>query len=123
MCPKPSECPNSCVVVNLILIPKGNGWLKAQTEYKIVFTQKQSLENALKSPRVYPYNDSLWVENHTGIEKLNASFVDKKIPIKYIDEIARFGRVHAIALEDQKWVGSADPDWEGTTEYFPANED
>ena len=87
------------------------------------FRQKQSLENALKSPRVYPYNDSLWVENHTGIEKLNASFVDKKIPIKYIDEIARFGRVHAIALEDQKWVGSADPDWEGTTEYFPANED
>ena len=43
--------------------------------------------------------------------------------IKYIDEIARFGRVHAIALEGQKWIGSADPDWEGTTEYFPTNED
>ena len=87
------------------------------------FRQNHSLENSLKLPRVYPYNDSLWVENHIGIEKLNASFVDKKLPIKYIDEIARFGRVHAIALRGQKWIGSADPDWEGTTEYFPSNEE
>ena len=87
------------------------------------FRQNHSLETALKLPRVYPYDDSLWVENHIGVEKLNASFVDKNLSIKYIDEIARFGRVHAVALKGQKWVGCADPDWEGTTEYFPVNED
>jgi gamma-glutamyltranspeptidase/glutathione hydrolase len=87
------------------------------------FRQNHSLETSLKLPRVYPYKDSLWIENHFGIEKLNASFVDKKLPIKYIDEIARFGRVHAVALKGQKWIGCADPDWEGTTEYFPSNEE
>ena len=86
------------------------------------FRQNHSLETALKLPRVYPYDDSLWVENHIGIENLNASFVDKDFPLKYISEIALFGRVHAIALKGQNWVGCADPDWEGTTEYFPANE-
>ena len=86
------------------------------------FRQNNSLETSLKLPRVYPYNDSLWVENHVGLEKLNASFVDKNLPIKYVDEIARFGRVHAVALKGQKWIGCADPDWEGTTEYFSSNE-
>ena len=40
--------------------------------------------------------------------------------MKYIEEIARFGRVHAIAKdpESDSWVGAADPDWEGTSEYF-----
>ena len=86
------------------------------------FRQNHSLEISLKLPRVYPYNDSLWVENHNGIQKLNASFVHKNLPLKYVDEIARFGRVHAVALKGQKWIGCADPDWEGTTEYFPSNE-
>ena len=86
------------------------------------FRQNHSLETSLKLPRVYPYNDSLWVENHIGVDKLNASFVDKNFPLKYVDEIAKFGRVHAVALKGQKWIGCADPDWEGTTEYFPSNE-
>ena len=87
------------------------------------FRQNHSLETSLKLPRVYPYNDSLWVENHIGVEKLNASFVDINFPLKYVDEIAQFGRVHAVALKGQKWIGCADPDWEGTTEYFPSNEE
>ena len=87
------------------------------------FRQNHSLETSLKLPRVYPYNDSLWVENHIGVEKLNASFVDVNFPLKYVDEIAQFGRVHAVALKGQKWIGCADPDWEGTTEYFPSNEE
>lgn len=85
-------------------------------------TQQNSLAKALTLPRVYPYQDTLWVENHKGIQQLiNESFYSE-FPLKYIDEPARFGRVHAIAKKDNTWVGAADPDWEGTTAYFPLNE-
>ena len=81
--------------------------------------QQNSLEKALALPRVYPYQDSLWVENHSGItQEIKPPFY-ANLPLKYIDEPARFGRVHAIAKEGNNWVGAADPDWEGTTAYFP----
>jgi hypothetical protein len=37
-----------------------------------------------------------------------------------IDQKARFGRVHAISYDSlaNSWVGAADPDWEGTVEYY-----
>ena len=40
--------------------------------------------------------------------------------IKMIDEKARFGRVHAISYDSitKTWAGAADPDWEGTVEYY-----
>ena len=85
--------------------------------------QKHDLDTALFLPRVYPYQDSVWVENHSGVRDLNASFLGPQLPIKLIDEPARFGRVHAVANINGTWKGSADPDWEGTTAYFPDHEE
>lgn len=87
-------------------------------------SQGHSLGKALTLPRVYPYQDSLWIENHSGLEYLNAQFDPSEFPVKYIDEPARFGRVHAIAKKqgEATWLGAADPDWEGTTQEVQANE-
>ena len=80
--------------------------------------QKNTLEKSLMLPRVYPFEDSLWIENHAGVKELNADLNIITNPYKMIDGIARFGRVHAVALDsiNKKWIGAADPDWEGTTE-------
>tara|TARA_B100000767_G_scaffold275797_1_gene315862 strand:+ start:21934 stop:23511 length:1578 start_codon:yes stop_codon:yes gene_type:complete len=82
--------------------------------------QSISLEKALMLPRVYPVGDTLWVENHPKISEINADLDPVQYPHKMIDEIARFGRVHAIAIDSLKtsWLGAADPDWEGTSESF-----
>ncbi len=80
--------------------------------------QKRSLAEALMMPRVYPFRDSLWIEDHEGIKELNAVLDPTVYPLKWIDEKASFGRVHAIALDanNKAWIGAADPDWEGTVE-------
>tara|TARA_Y100000385_G_scaffold30206_2_gene28436 strand:+ start:3588 stop:5186 length:1599 start_codon:yes stop_codon:yes gene_type:complete len=80
--------------------------------------QKSELKRALFLPRVYPYEDSLWIEDHDGVKQLNADFNMESYPVKMIDEKARFGRVHAIAYDSisKSWIGAADPDWEGTVE-------
>ena len=80
--------------------------------------QGYALDTALALPRVYPYQDTLWVENHSGLEQMKTLFLGSDYPIKYIEEPARFGRVHAIAKKGDQWIGAADPDWEGTTRYF-----
>lgn len=82
--------------------------------------QKSELKRALFLPRVYPFEDSLWIEDHDGIKQLNANFNTDSYPFKMIDEKARFGRVHAIAYDSisKSWVGAADPDWEGTVENY-----
>jgi len=83
-------------------------------------TVKHPLDKAVFLPRVYPFQDSLWIEDHATVKAVNADLNPAEYPVKYIEEIARFGRVHAIAKdpESASWVGAADPDWEGTTEYF-----
>ena len=83
-------------------------------------SQKNSLYKALELPRVYPYDDTLQIENHESLKNINAKLNQKMTPFKLIDGIARFGRVHAVALDsiNQKWIGAADPDWEGTVEYY-----
>jgi gamma-glutamyltranspeptidase/glutathione hydrolase len=80
--------------------------------------QNNTLEKSLMLPRVYPFEDSLWIEDHSGVKELNAELNIITNPYKMIDEIARFGRVHAVAIDsiNKKWIGAADPDWEGTTE-------
>ena len=80
--------------------------------------QKNTLEKSLMLPRIYPFEDSLWIEDHDGVKELNAELNIVNNPHKMIDGIARFGRVHAVALDsiNDKWIGAADPDWEGTTE-------
>ena len=82
--------------------------------------QNISLEKALMLPRVYPVGDTLWIENHPKISEINADLDPVLHPHKMIDEIARFGRVHAIAIDSLKtsWKAAADPDWEGTSESF-----
>ena len=82
--------------------------------------QKHSLDNAVFLPRVYPFQDSLWVEDHATVKTVNAALNPTEYPVKYIEEVARFGRIHAIAKDPEtaSWIGAADPDWEGTTEYF-----
>ena len=82
------------------------------------FAQKHDLSRALLLPRVYPFEDSLWIENHDGIKQLNANLDEYSYPVKMIDQKARFGRVHAIAFDslNYSWTGAADPDWEGNVE-------
>ncbi len=82
------------------------------------FNQKNDLNKALFLPRVYPFEDSLWIEDHEGVKQLNAELNQEGYPIKMIDQKARFGRVHAVAYDSisNSWFGAADPDWEGTVE-------
>ena len=82
-------------------------------------TQKKDLNTSLMLPRIYPYEDSLWIEDHDEVKSLNADLDQNEYPVKLVDEKARFGRVHAISYDSisNSWFGSADPDWEGTVEY------
>ena len=84
------------------------------------FSEKHTLKKSIMLPRVYPYKDSLWIEAHEGLASLNAKLDPSVFPVKMIDEKARFGRVHAVALDTltNSWIGAADPDWEGTAVYF-----
>lgn len=84
------------------------------------FIQKHNLNQALLLPRVYPFQDTLWIEDHQGIKDLNADLSPTSYPLKMIDQKARFGRVHAIAYDsiNKSWIGAADPDWEGTVENY-----
>ena len=87
------------------------------------FAQNYDINKALFLPRVFPFQDSLWIEDHEEVQEFNANFDDKVFPFKLIQEKARFGRVHAIAFDsiNQAWIGAADPDWEGTVESFRSN--
>ena len=82
-------------------------------------SQKKDLNTSLMLPRIYPYEDSLWIEDHDEVKSLNADLDQNEYPVKLVDEKARFGRVHAISYDSisNSWFGSADPDWEGTVEY------
>ncbi len=82
--------------------------------------EKWPLAEALALPRIYPNADTLLLEKHPGLqwpEGTEAALDAIGKPYKYITEPARFGRVHAIALDtlNQRWIGAADPDWEGTS--------
>ncbi|MGA1771172.1 MAG: gamma-glutamyltransferase [Flavobacteriaceae bacterium] len=77
------------------------------------------LEDALAAPRVYPENDTLLLEAHPGLDwdAVALKILEEKgTPYKRIQTEARFGRVHAIALDtlQMRWNAAADPDWEGT---------
>ena len=52
----------------------------------------------------------MWPETITSDLTING------YPFKFIEDPARFGRVHAVALDslNNRWIGAADPDWEGT---------
>ena len=80
------------------------------------------MDKALELPRVYPTTDTLLLEKHQGLEWPTGTEISLKSqgqPFRYIEEEARFGRVHAIVLDtiNHRWMGAADPDWEGTASH------
>jgi gamma-glutamyltranspeptidase/glutathione hydrolase len=82
------------------------------------------LEEAVKKGRVYPNNDSIFVESHLGValseitlQKLN----ENKIAYRLDKSVATHGRINAVMLDTLKnrWLGISDPDWEGVAiEYI-----
>ena len=85
------------------------------------FSNSFNLNEAISKPRVYPDKDTLLLENHSGIkwdEELEEYLIENKYPYRFINYPAMFGRVFGIQLDQKsnKWIGVADPDWEGTVE-------
>lgn len=83
-----------------------------------IIDQNLSLEQALAAPRVHPDTDTALIENHSGIRwdgEVISAFDEIGVPAKWVEQKARFGRVHAVYYDDssQMWIGAADPDWEG----------
>ena len=110
---------------NIILALGGAGGNKIVTSIAQIasryFQQKKSLKEALFYPRVYPDKDTLLLENHIELNNLSLKLNSKNnLNYKYIEEKARFGRIHAVALDtiNNLWIGAADPDWEGSVEIL-----
>ena len=83
--------------------------------------QKFPLNDALFMPRVYMFESPRYVESHLGIHRINDDILyESYYNVEKIREKAYFGRVHAVALDtiNNKWIGSADPDWEGSVSSF-----
>ena len=83
--------------------------------------QNFPLTEALIMPRVYQDDSPIYIERHFGINGFNDSEIyQRSSNIERIEIEAFFGRVNAIALDtiNNKWIGSADPDWEGTVNEF-----
>ena len=85
------------------------------------FSNSYNLNEAVSKPRVYPDNDTLLLENHSGIKwdkQIEEYLIENDYPFKFIKYPAMFGRVFGIQLDQKsnQWIGVADPDWEGTVE-------
>jgi len=83
--------------------------------------QKFPLNDALFMPRVYMFESPRYVESHLGIHRINDDiFFESYYNVEMIRDKAYFGRVHAISLDtiNKSWIGSADPDWEGSVSSY-----
>ncbi len=83
--------------------------------------QKYPLSEALAMPRVYKYESPIYIESHLGVNRFNDyEIYSESQNVERIRTEAYFGRVHAVALDtiNNKWIGSADPDWEGSVSDF-----
>ena len=83
--------------------------------------QKIPLVESLIMPRVYKYESPIYIESHLGINRFNDyQIYSESQNVERIRAEAYFGRVHAIALDtiNNRWIGSADPDWEGSVSDF-----
>ena len=83
-----------------------------------VIDHQLPLDKALMAPRVYHDGKEILVETHEGTGwKTTYTYELKKegFKVKEIDQLARFGRVHAVLYDEKngRWIGGADPDWEG----------
>ena len=90
-----------------------------QVAYRYL-AQNTPLYDALYLPRYYKDDGILYIEDHLGINRINAQLFSSVYNVKRIPHKAYFGRVHAVALDSLKklWIGSADPDWEGTVSSY-----
>ena len=91
-----------------------------QSAYRYL-KQKFPLGEALAMPRVYKYESPIYIESHLGINRFNDyEIYSESQNVERIRTEAYFGRVHAVALDtiNNKWIGSADPDWEGSVSDF-----
>ena len=83
--------------------------------------QKLKLYDALTMPRTYMFESPRYVEAHIGIDRFNDDiYYPEFFNVEKIRQEGYFGRVHAVALDtlNNKWIGAADPDWEGTVSEF-----
>lgn len=81
-----------------------------------IIDQGMTLDDALAAPRVYPDGDKTQLEVHPGTDWSQStlrSLKAKGLELEMIPGPARFGRVHAVLYKNGKWIGAADPDWEG----------
>ena len=90
-----------------------------QVAYRYL-AQKIPLSDALFLPRYYKDDGTLYIEDHLGLTRINAQLFPTMYNVERIPHKAYFGRVHAVALDSLKklWIGSADPDWEGTVSSY-----
>ena len=90
-----------------------------QVAYRYL-AQNSPLSDALYLPRYYKDDGTLYIESHLGLNRINAQLFPNRYNVERIPHKAYFGRVHAVALDSLKklWVGSADPDWEGTVSSY-----
>ena len=83
--------------------------------------QNLKLYDALIMPRTYMFESPRYVEAHLGIDRFNDDiYYPEFFNVEKIRQEGYFGRVHAVALDtlNNKWIGAADPDWEGSVSEF-----
>ena len=83
--------------------------------------RNMDLSEALAAGRVHSIDTAMLVEMHEGTSWSQSDIDELKGMGHNVIEVDRkgaFGRVHAIYYDAEKrtWIGSADPDWEGTSE-------
>jgi len=81
-----------------------------------VIDQDMPLDDALAAPRVFADDDETLLELHPGTDWSQETLRELKsmgLQLESIPSPARFGRVHAVQYRNGKWIGAADPDWEG----------
>lgn len=90
-----------------------------QVAYRFL-KQNISLNESLFFPRVYKFDGPTQLESHIGVDRFYTNLSPSSFDIEKITYKGAFGRVHAIALDsiNNKWIGSADPDWEGSVEEY-----
>ena len=91
-----------------------------QVAYRFL-KQKLPIGESLFLPRVYKDNSPIYIESHLGLTRFfNYDFQSTRHQIEKIKSEGYFGRVHAVAYDsiNKSWIGSADPDWEGSVIYF-----
>ena len=90
-----------------------------QVAYRYL-AQKIPLGDAIFLPRYYKDDGTLYIEDHLGLNRINAQLFPTMYNVERIPHKAYFGRVHAVALDSLKklWIGSADPDWDGTVSSY-----